>query len=308
MLIVCPSCSSAYRIELSALGPTGRPVRCARCKSVWIASGADAVAAHLDTAPPEPGPLRAETGHTGAEWSMPASQDGTEFSQREPHEAGTNAVVATGEAPSIVPAETPEAPPPTIDATAGEDIETTAARRERRAQAARRGVRQRRRWPWGPLPTAIAAMAAAAALLLLTRETVVRAMPQTASFFAGIGLPVNLRGLAIENTKTAMERHDGIGVLTVEGHVVNIAAKEMPVPRLRFAVHDASGREIYNWTAVPAAPALGPGEVLRFQSRLASPPAEGRQLLVRFFNRRDAVAAKGRAAAAEAPAETRQAR
>lgn len=307
MLIVCPSCSSAYRIELSTLGPTGRAVRCARCKSVWIASGADAIAAHLEIAPPDAGPLRAETGHIGAEWSSMPAQAGTHSWDRgEPEQAGTDPVVATGEAPSIVPAETPE-PPPTIDAAPGEDIETTAARRERRAQAARRSVKQPRRWPWGPLPTAIAAMAAAAAVLMVTRETVVRAMPQTASFFAAIGLPVNLRGLAIENTKTAMERHDGIGVLTVEGHVVNIANKEMPVPRLRFAVHNASGREIYNWTAVPAAPALGPGEVLRFQSRLASPPAEGRQLLVRFLNRRDAVAAKGRAAA-EAPAETRQAR
>jgi hypothetical protein len=32
---------------------------------------------------------------------------------------------------------------------------------------------------------------------------------------------------------------------------------------------------------------LGPGETLAFQSRLASPPPETHDLLVRFFNRHD---------------------
>jgi hypothetical protein len=32
---------------------------------------------------------------------------------------------------------------------------------------------------------------------------------------------------------------------------------------------------------------LQPGERVQFKSRLASPPAEGRNLDIRFFNRRD---------------------
>src|ERR1700751_2666305 len=38
MLIVCPSCTTAYRIELSTLGAAGRTVRCARCRATWFAS------------------------------------------------------------------------------------------------------------------------------------------------------------------------------------------------------------------------------------------------------------------------------
>jgi hypothetical protein len=35
---------------------------------------------------------------------------------------------------------------------------------------------------------------------------------------------------------------------------------------------------------------LAPGETLAFRSRLASPPPEAHDVLVRFFNRRDRVA------------------
>jgi hypothetical protein len=35
---------------------------------------------------------------------------------------------------------------------------------------------------------------------------------------------------------------------------------------------------------------LGPFESLPFRTRLASPPADGRDIQVRFFTRRDAVA------------------
>jgi hypothetical protein len=63
------------------------------------------------------------------------------------------------------------------------------------------------------------------------------------------------------------------------------------VPRLRFAARNAAGQEIYTWTALPSRSILGPGERLDFRSRLASPPADARNVLVRFFNTNDA--AKG---------------
>jgi len=47
MLIVCPSCTTAYRIELSTLGAAGRSVRCARCRAVWFASVTDVAPAAL---------------------------------------------------------------------------------------------------------------------------------------------------------------------------------------------------------------------------------------------------------------------
>ena len=115
-------------------------------------------------------------------------------------------------------------------------------------------------------------------------------MPQTASLYAAIGLPVNLRGLAFENIKTLREVQDGVPMLVVEGEIVGTTARHTEVPRLRFAVVDGSGKEIYAWTARPARSLLPPGEALPFRSRLASPPADAHGISVRFFNRHDAQA------------------
>ena len=77
-------------------------------------------------------------------------------------------------------------------------------------------------------------------------------------------------------------------VLVVQGTIVSTAKRTVEVPRLRFAVRNASGNEIYSWTALPEPqPARRPARRSPFQSRLASPPPETRDVLVRFFNRHD---------------------
>src|ERR1700730_5201681 len=47
------------------------------------------------------------------------------------------------------------------------------------------------------------------------------AMPQTASFYAELGLPVNVRGVRFEAVTTAAERHDGEPILIVKGEIGN---------------------------------------------------------------------------------------
>jgi hypothetical protein len=134
------------------------------------------------------------------------------------------------------------------------------------------------------------ALVAAYAALITWRVDVVRLMPQTGSLYALIRLPVNLRGLAIEDVKTSRETHDGVPVLVVEGTLANVARAAVEVPRLRFAVRNDRGAEVYAWTAPPARAILNSGEQVAFRSRLASPPSEGREVIVRFFNRRDSAA------------------
>ena len=82
-----------------------------------------------------------------------------------------------------------------------------------------------------------------------------------------------------------------MNILVVKGEIVSAADKPVAVPRLRFAARDAAGQEIYVWTALPSRSILGPGERLAFNSRLASPPAEAKNVLVRFFNTQDAASA-----------------
>ncbi len=81
---------------------------------------------------------------------------------------------------------------------------------------------------------------------------------------------------------------DGVVVLVVEGQLVNITSRAADLPRLRLAVRDAGGKEIYTWTATPPAPRLEAGQAVPFRSRLASPPPDGASVEVRFFTRIDA--------------------
>jgi predicted Zn finger-like uncharacterized protein len=193
------------------------------------------------------------------------------------------------QAPSIVPAMEPEpAPPAPIEHhVEPANIEAIAARRTKPA-------RKPRQWtiklPQLGMPVAIAALAAMLAGLIGWRAEVVRFAPQTASLFAAIGLPVNLRGLTWENVRTTGEMHEGVPVLIVEGAIRNVSTKTVEVPRLRFALRSPAGHEIYAWTTVTARSILAPGETAAFRTRLASPPAEGRDVIVRFFNRRDLLA------------------
>ena len=78
-----------------------------------------------------------------------------------------------------------------------------------------------------------------------------------------------------------------MGVLVVEGSIVNVTKRPVEVPRLRLSVLNEARSEVYSWTALPSRSILNPGEGLPFRSRLASPPAETHTVQVRFFSRRD---------------------
>jgi hypothetical protein len=169
--------------------------------------------------------------------------------------------------------------------TVPENIESVAARRIRRPPPKRKS-----RWPMPGWGAAITLLIAINIALIVFRADVVRLAPQTAAVYAAIGLEVNLRGLAFTELVTRRETQDGTPMLTVEGVIKSASRQTINVPRLRFAVRNAKGHEIYNWTAVPARNAIAPGATIPFRSRLASPPPEAHAVLVRFYNRRDLVA------------------
>jgi predicted Zn finger-like uncharacterized protein len=297
MLIVCPSCTTAYRIELSTLGAAGRSVRCARCRTVWLASVADMAPAALALSPVPTGPSAADRpprppAEDRAETAGPARAadviDGSSGGSPDAPAEGAGAVIVANSPPLVPSEEQDKGPVPGSAPASGPDIETVAARRERNGKgtAKRRG---RGRFRPG-LPTIILVLAGVLAALVHWRANVVRLLPQTASLFSAVGLPVNLRGLSFDNVKTSVESHDGVPVLVVEGMVANLTRQPVEVPRLRFAVRNAAGYEVYAWTSLPAQPVLGAGDVAPFRSRLASPPADGQDVIVRFFNRRDVAA------------------
>jgi hypothetical protein len=191
------------------------------------------------------------------------------------------------DSPPIAPADLDVAEVP-VEAVQGEtaepleDVESVAARRFPR-RARRRGLQ----WPLSRLQSAILALIIVDAIVVGWRADFVRAMPQTASFYAWIGMPVNLRGLNFDSLATSTEQHEGVPILVVEGNIANETSKTADVPHLRFSVRNAARQEIYSWTAVPSRAMLPPGETVAFRSRLASPPPDSHDVLVRFVNRYD---------------------
>jgi predicted Zn finger-like uncharacterized protein len=202
----------------------------------------------------------------------------------EPEPADPVSEIPAADAPPLVPVDaepTPAEPP--LDNQPG-DIESVAARRT--------GPRRRQRPQLfkSKLPIAIVGLIGILAALVTWRGEIVRHAPQMASLYSALGLPVNLRGLAFTDVKTTKDTHDGVSVLVVEGTIVNVTSVPIEVARLRFAVRNDAGNEIYAWTAMPSQTVLPAGERLPFRSRLASPPTEARAIEVRFFTRRDAAA------------------
>jgi hypothetical protein len=101
---------------------------------------------------------------------------------------------------------------------------------------------------------------------------------------------VNLRGLAFDAITSSTERHEGVPILVIEGAIVNRTGAVADVPRLKLVVRNAAKQEIYSWTAASPRSTLAPYQAVAFRTRLASPPPEAADVLVRFINRRDIVA------------------
>ncbi len=188
--------------------------------------------------------------------------------------------IPAGQAPPTAP----ETPAETE--TGAANVEAIAARRRSKRSSARRRIPVRS----ARMPAAILMLACVVAALIGWRGAVVRHAPQMASLYAAIGLPVNLRGLTFTEVQVSRDIHDGVAVLMVEGTIASTASKPVEVPRLRFAMRNEAGSEVYAWTAMPTKEVLESGETLPFRSRLASPPGEGCDVTVRFFTRLDATA------------------
>ncbi len=295
MLIACPNCSTSYKIDPASLGEAGRTVRCARCKTKWFAEGTKSEL----SAP-------AEGATAGEEWqtakgvllpdrAMAGSDNSAELTQSDEPQitdaaADTAPVGSSIEGPVVVT----DAPPlaPAMEPLTSSDVETPAAdtdeienfaARRKRMQAKRNKARRSSRW------TALVLVLFAFNVALVgARSEVVRFLPQTASLFSAVGLPVNLRHLKFENMRISKETQEGLSSLVIEGTIVSVSNKPAEVPRLRFAARDASGQEIYTWNALPSRSILGPGEKLDFRSRFVSPPPNATDVMVRFLGPQDA--------------------
>lgn len=129
----------------------------------------------------------------------------------------------------------------------------------------------------------IISLVVAPGALIGARASIVDAWSPAASMYRAVGLPVNLRGLEIVGVRSRIHDEGGRSLLVVEGEIANVSGRRLPVPQIRLSLRSEHQREVYAWSEASPRSELDAAERIFFRTRLASPPQESREVLVRFL-------------------------
>ncbi len=114
------------------------------------------------------------------------------------------------------------------------------------------------------------------------RQEIATLWPQSSSLYSALGMKVNARGIAFADVSRRYETENDQMVLAVSGTIINVSARELPVPPVRVILTGQDARELYHWSFTPDAATLQPGQRLHFLTRLSNPPDSARHLELRF--------------------------
>jgi predicted Zn finger-like uncharacterized protein len=247
MILACPSCHTRYVVPDTAIGPTGRTVRCANCRHSWFQEPNAAAAAAMAAPEPTNGAPPAEP--------APAPEATASYSGRR--------------APDPVPEPAPPpfaAEPAPRPAPVAEDETPLPFRRPRRNPA--------KRWT-------IIAASAAALMLAATAGLYYFGLP---SWAQGLGLPGMTAepDLVIELPPNQDHRElaDGTIYFAASGVIINPTDREQRVPPILAELRDAQGTIVYSWTIKPPVRMLPPNEKVNFSEAKLDIPRRATQLTV----------------------------
>jgi predicted Zn finger-like uncharacterized protein len=281
MLLVCPSCRTRYVVPDSAIGVTGRQVRCANCKHSWYQDGAPlpvppapSIVAPVPVssiseavAPPAPAaapsvPVSAAVSATATAFEghpvpPPVQSDFGAFasppSHPQPPQPAPTPVSVT---PSF--AETPAPPPPPV-----------APYDDAPSRFAHEPPFKPRRNPaklWTMAAIAFACLIGIVGLALWQFGV------PTGSFSAA-GREPDLK-IVLNDNLELNERPDGTPYFIASGSIVNPTAQTQSVPDMLITLKDAGGRPVYSWKMKAKARSLAPGAKVEFsEARLDVPLA-----------------------------------
>ena len=271
-------------VDATALGDGGRTVKCVRCGHRWHQTPVEEEAPAAEAAPAaaeaasEPAPDPEPTAEAEPEADVDSEPDAAAMTAAmteamesdevapEPGESAPEPAAPAESAPET-PAEPPTAPPPPAVA----------------ASATGSG-----RWLWVGWVMLVVFVAGIVGGVAMFREPLVAFWPPASKLYEIVKLPEEPPppeefALDIGNVTFERAREGGQPVLLVGGEVLNTSDVAQEVPRLRVALSNEAGEEIYHWTVTLAASELAAGQQVPFNTRLPNPPASARSLAVTFI-------------------------
>ncbi|MFM8606626.1 MAG: hypothetical protein ACKOBC_01530 [Hyphomicrobiales bacterium] len=114
-----------------------------------------------------------------------------------------------------------------------------------------------------------------------------RLKAQTSQWIAGFLPGLATPRLVLQNIKTRFDGEGADRALIIEGMILSDASTPHNLPSLSFeirsTVEDGSvGQSIFQWMIPPPAPTIDRGNPVPFRARLASPPREGKDIVIRL--------------------------
>jgi predicted Zn finger-like uncharacterized protein len=273
VIIVCPNCGTRYQVPYGTLGPSGRDVQCAQCSKSWRAK-ADAPPAVQDPA--------------GDALFTPADEAALDTAFEAA--AASQTQLARSAAPAdpayqrtldeIRAAIAPKPAPNPLDPALLKKTESAFKERQKGIAARLPIARLRRTARLGAFVVLLSILVLGFAL----RTDLVSFFPQLAGLYSAIGLPVNVVGLQFEGSKTLTLLRDGKAIMQISARIRSVSNRTVTVPPILVSLLDAKGAPVYQWTVVPQAPSMDPGDIINFQTEMSAPPDGATTVRLTFTN------------------------
>jgi hypothetical protein len=91
-----------------------------------------------------------------------------------------------------------------------------------------------------------------------------------------------LAGLSFANVRTTIAKENGEMALMIEGEIRSDSESAKSLPQIQFTMRDGTESTIFQWMIPAPAASIVKGEPIPFKARLASPPRDGKDIMIRF--------------------------